>query len=112
MSTSTSPSPSPSDPRRPEEARTFPAQPRAAEPDAALLLSMVVALAAIFFKARAPFLPWLAAVLCASGCSRYSRRTTELSMLAYSAAFTAFAFANVYHPSFARTSFFEPAGAS
>lgn len=101
-----------SDPRRPEEARTFPPQQRAAEPDAALLLSMVVALAAIFFKARAPFLPWVAAVCCASGLSRYNGRTTELSMLGYALAFTAFAFCNVYVPAFARTSFFEPAAAA
>lgn len=97
------------DPRRPAEARALPPQQqRAAEPDAALLLGMCVALAAIFFKARAPYLPWLAAVFTASGVARYSRRTTELSMLGYSLAFTAFAFANVYHPAFARTSFFEP----
>jgi Uncharacterised protein family (UPF0139) len=109
MATSTSTSSS--DPRRPEEARSFPPQPRQAEPDAALLLSMVVAVAAIFFKARAPFLPWLAAVFCASGCARYSRRSTAVSMLVYSLLFTAFAFANVYLPAFARTSLFEPAKA-
>ena len=100
------------DPRRPAEARALPPVSRNAEPDAALLLGMCVALASIFFKARAPDLPWVAAVLSASGVARYSRRTTELSMLGYSVAFTAFAFANVYHPAFARTSFFEqPRGA-
>lgn len=97
-----------SDPRRPEEARALPPVTRNAEPDAALLLGMCVALASIFFKARAPFLPWVAALFTASGVARYSRRATELSMLGYSVAFTAFAFANVYHPAFARTSFFEP----
>lgn len=108
MSSAAPPAAAAADPRRPAEARALPPQQRSAEPDAALLLGMCVALAAIFFKARAPYLPWLAAVFTASGLARYSRRTTELSMLGYSVAFTAFAFANVYHPAFARTSFFEP----
>jgi len=73
---------------------------------------MIVVLASIFFKAHAPFLPWVAATFTASGLARYSGRTTELSMLGYSLAFTAFAFANVYHPAFARTSFLEPKGAA
>ena len=100
------------DPRRPAEARALPPAARHAEPDAALLLGMCVALASIFFKAHAPFLPWVAATFTASGLARYSGRTTELSMLGYSLAFTAFAFANVYHPAFARTSFLEPKGAA
>ena len=45
---------SPADPRRPEGARALPPTSRVPEPDAALLLGMIVALASIFFKAHAP----------------------------------------------------------